>query len=539
MTKSLAAFLIISFSYLLPILASELDQNLGPYQGEVIGKLTIVRKNVFDDEMPANPPFYYRWGNSLHIVTRDRVVRRELLFAVGDTLDLQRVLETERNLRAAGFIGEIEIVAVPDSSGALELVVTTTDLWTTKAEIFLGVAGGNYSTGVAFTEANLLGLGKYIQLLGQAGNDQDGYAIYYADSRLFGSRFGVNFLHSNFTYSRGLSFGLSRPQYSLSVPFGISFGYSHFHDKPRLFSGGDEIFRYRQDEQIVTADGVYSIGQNRRLNLSAGFDFDDTKYSAEWLNHPLDGIIPQDETYSFPSFGIGAATIRYDIDRFLDAAGSPEDLTLGASFKSEFGRSDESFGADYIGNYQAASAHFLARPYRGVFIGGADKVTWWKRESRTELIRHRSEFAVYYKPAETHLLTIHSLTDFAWRQKSVYQVVLGGGNGLRGYSFHEFAGNRLAMGNIEYRFYTPITILTVRLGAAVFFDIGHVWARSQKIELGDLNSGVGFGLRFGLTKASTSRVITLDFAKALSRDEFFIGFGTASIFNLKNFGLSE
>ena len=100
----------------------------------------------------------------------------------------------------------------------------------------------------------------------------------------------------------------------------------------------------------------------------------------------------------------------------------------------------------------------------------------------------------YIKTGETNVLSARILTDFGWRQKTTYQVILGGANGLRGYPVYRFAGNRLAIGNLEYRFYLPLEILTVRIGGAAFFDIGTVWRRNEKIDPGDLRSDIGLGL---------------------------------------------
>jgi hypothetical protein len=535
-------FTLPIFSILLAFTSTALSSpydGLTPFQGRVIDKISVIRKNVFDDQMTGDPPFYYRWGNALHIVTKENVIRRELLFDIGDLLDLQKIIETERNLRGAGFIGEIEISAVPDSNNGIELLITTTDLWTTKPEIYADAAGGNYTSGLSITEANMLGHGKYIEILGQIGNDQDGYAAYYIDNRLFGTRLSLDFSHVNFTYSRGFSVALRRPQYSLTVPFGARLSFANLYERPRLFSNGEEIFRYRKDTQIIGASAVYTIGRNRRLNIMGGYDLQKTNYATDHASDPHNDIIPSDETISYPSIGAGLARIKYDVVRFVDAGGNPEDLSMGVSLKYLFGRSDEAFGADYIANYQTASAKLLLRPYDWLFIGGSDDIIWWERSGRAERIRHRNELAVYCKPAAMHLLTIHALTDFAWRQKPTYQAVLGGGNGLRGYSYFEFAGDKLALGNIEYRLYTPLTLFTVRIGAAAFFDIGNVWERNQNIDLGEMQSGAGVGLRFGLTKSSTARVVSLDIARALSKNEFFIGFGTASAFNLKNFNIND
>jgi hypothetical protein len=534
---------ILFFSSLLasvgPLLASPHDDDLKPYIGKIISKIDIVRKNVFDDQMLSDPHFYFRWGNSLHIVTRESVIRRELLFDIGDTLDPQLIIETERNMRGAGFIGEVEIAALPDGADAVELTITTTDLWTTKPEIYLDLAGGNYTTGLAFTEGNLLGLGKYVQFLAQAGNDQDGYATFYIDNRLLGTRVAFDFTISDFTYSRGFSFNFTRPQYSLTIPYGLSLGVSNFRTKPRLFYQGDEYFRHRQNMTLGAFEGVYSLGYDRRLNLFAEYDYEKYDFSIELPGHSLNDIIPADETISYPSLGSSLSMIRYDVERFLDASGTPEDLTLGGSLKFKFGRSDDIFGADYTGNFHSVFLRFLARPAKNLFIGARDGISWWRNERRNERIRHKNEFALYYKPFEMHLLAIHGLTDFAWRQRSTYQVVLGGGSGLRGYSYYEFAGDKLAVGTIEYRFYSPITILTVRLGAAAFLDIGNVWRRNQRVDPGDFSSGAGVGLRFGLTKSSTSRVISLDFSRALSKDDYFIGFGTTTSFNLRNFSQDD
>jgi hypothetical protein len=519
--------------------ADGLKHKLAAYQGRPIHKISIVRKNVFDDEMLSNPPFYFRWANSLHIVTRENVVRREILFDIGDTLDIQRVFETERNLRAGGFIGEIDIVATPDSNNGIELTIMTTDLWTTKAEAYLDVAGGNYTTGLSVTEGNILGYGKYMQAVAQVGNDQDGFAAYYIDNRLFGSRFAFSYSYSDFTYSKGFTISLARPQYSLTVPYGLRAGFSNLHAWPRLFYEGQEIFRFHQDRKTFAVEGIFTRGHNRRLNFYSGYTADKFDYSVDDPLHPLNSIIPDDEVLSYPTIGAGVSTIKYDVDRFLDASGTPEDLALGASLKFTFGRSDKPFGADYIGNYYSAAARFLVHPLSRLYLAANDKVMWWYADHRAERINHRTELALYYKPAPMHTLVARGLTDFGWRQKATYQQVLGGGNGLRGYSYFEFSGDKLALGNIEYRFYTPVTILTVRLGAAAFFDFGNVWWRNEPVDVGELKTSAGAGLRFGLTKSSTSRVISLDFARALSQDDFFIGFGTSLGFSLSAFGINE
>jgi outer membrane protein assembly factor BamA len=516
--------------------------NLQPYAGKEIKSIQVVRKNIFDDLIASNnhAPFYYRWANSVHIMTREYVIRKELLFKVGDKLDLEKVLESERNLRLGGYIAEVNVTANPDGTDGIDLIVETADLWTTKISVYADVAGGKYETGVDLTEQNLLGWGKMIDILGQVGNDENGYHLLYYDNRLAGSRLALGLTIYDFTFENGLAITLGRPQYSLSVPFSFASSFSHFRSRPRLFSGGKEYFRYKDNREQFGFEGQYSFGRSKRLGIIAGANYEKNDYSPYDQSSPYNNLIPPSETIAFPLVGLSGAIIQYDVERYLDAAGTAEDLTLGAALRLTIGRSSKAFGATYEGYRPMFLAQFLAKPSQRIFVGGIENLIWWRHNGRDERIRHISEAALYYQPFETHVLVVHAITDFAWRQNSNYQVFLGGGNGLRGHSFFALAGTKSALANLEYRFYSPIEILTVRLGAAAFFDIGNVWQNDQHIHLKNLKSDYGLGLRLGLTRSSSSRVIDLDVARSFSHHGIFVTFGSStSMFRLSNINTNE
>jgi hypothetical protein len=531
--------LIYKISILILILSSitnavsKLTRDLEPYSGKVIDRIEIIRKNVFDDQLTTKSLFFYRWANEIHFLTSENVIRRELLFKEGDSLNVEKVIETERNLRLGSFIGEININLVPDTLGGVEMIITTTDLWTTKASLYADLAGGKYNAGLSFVEENLLGMGKMIQLSGQIGNDQDGYQFIYFDRRVGGTRQALDLEYSNFTFMKGFLISLTRPQYSLSVPYAYSFVMSTYYTRPRLFNKGQEIFRYRQKQQLYSIEGLRTVGRFARAGLALGYVYHKYDFSQDRPDLPLDGIIPPNEIFSYPVIGLQGSVIQFGMERFLDGPGTPEDLTYGASLKVSYGQSLKALGANFIGNYNAVSAKFLTKPHGNLFVGGSDRVLWWNRDGRKERIEHRSEGAIYYKPATTQLIAVHALTDFAWRQRSTFQFFLGGGTGLRGHSYYELTGDKLALGNLEYRFYLPIEILTIRLGGTVFYDIGNVWKRGEPIKLSELKSDAGIGLRFGFTKSSTSRVISLDLGRSLSRQGVYVSFGTAYLFDIK------
>lgn len=514
-------------------------EELRPYSGKIIRNITITRRNVFDDKIGEKTRFYYRWGNSLHYLTREKIIRQELLFNAGDTLDIDRVVESQRNLRLKGFLGDVDIAAAPIGADSIDLYLTTTDLWTTKVEFYLDLAGGNYSTAVGATESNLLGSGKTIQFSAEKGNDQSGFFLYHFDHRLLGTRLALDLGYSDYTFNREFTINLGRPQYSLSVPYGFQLKILTARSRPRLFYRGEEYFRYRQDKNIFGAAGVYTLGRNTRLSIITAYDYDGENFSEDIPNSPLNYAIPPDEIMSYPSLGIRVATIEYGVEKYLDSAGNDEDMAYGTAFKYRFGKSIHDLGADYIGYFQYAAGQFLVKPRSWLYIGGLDEVTWWGHYGRSERIRHISRAAIYIKPAVSHTLALSAMTDFAWRQRNAYQVYLGGGNGLRGYSFYEFSGSKLAVSNVEYKFYTPFEIMTVKLGAAVFCDLGNVWRQSEDIDLGELKSDIGIGLRLGLTKSSTARVLSIDFARSLSDSGYYISMSSAATFNLNFANIGE
>lgn len=510
------------------------EQNLKPYEGKIIRNINIIIKNVFENG-EEDLPFYFRWANRVHIKTRQSVIEGELLFKVGDPLDIEKVIESARNIRLRKFIGEVEIVAAPDSDGGVDLTVTTYDNWTTKVSITLESGGGSYLYGASLAEDNLFGYGRIVQLSASASEDNNGYNMFFNDDRMGRTRWAGSFLYSDYTLNNLISISVNRPQYSLDVPYSVGAGYVRSDGIRRLYSGGIEFFRYNRLINSLEFKSKYSFGREKKLDFYAYYNFEDYDYSEYYTGFSLNDIlIPEDERSSYPSLGLGGSMIKYDFERFLDEPGTPEDLALGISGQATIGRAVPEFGSNYTGTRNAISGSFLFRPIGPIFINGTDQVRWWHRGGHSVKIRHLSEFLIYYKPSRTSVLAARALANFAWREEPGYQILLGGANGLRGYSSRELEGNRLALGNVEYRFYLPLTILTVRPGGVMFFDIGEVWREGEEVEFDDLKYNVGVGLRFGLTKSSTSRVLRFDVAKALTENEYYISFGTGMVFSLRS-----
>ena len=68
--------------------------------GAVVGNIVLEKRNIFDLSDPKENKWLYRWANRLHVVTRDQVIRNQILFEDGDAFSGRLLEETERIVRA-------------------------------------------------------------------------------------------------------------------------------------------------------------------------------------------------------------------------------------------------------------------------------------------------------------------------------------------------------------------------------------------------------------------------------------------------------
>ena len=110
---------------------------LEPYTGKTIGDITIEREQIFE----PGGNWLERTANKTHMLTRDRVIRRDLLFSPGDTLNPQLIVRNKQLIRSRGYIADIDVTVLPDSldSTRVNLHITTRDSWT------ISVDGGIHS----------------------------------------------------------------------------------------------------------------------------------------------------------------------------------------------------------------------------------------------------------------------------------------------------------------------------------------------------------------------------------------------------------
>ena len=149
----------------------------------------------------------------LHTVSREHVIRRQLLFAAGDTVDTLRVGETMRRLRAQRLFSDVVILATRcDAQDGVALVLRTRDTWTLRPTARLRSAS-QLSIGVE--DRNFLGTGRTVAVTREMTLRGNGAAVTLVDPFVLGSDVAANVRVANLAGAHSLRLGLRRHEYSV------------------------------------------------------------------------------------------------------------------------------------------------------------------------------------------------------------------------------------------------------------------------------------------------------------------------------------
>lgn len=155
--------------------------------GLTIGSITIERKPIFD----AKSRGLRRYANAVHVQTRECTIRRDLLFDVGDEVDMDLIVNNEQLLRSRAYTADANIVLRRNEldSTLVDVVVVTEDRWTIS---FDGQWRGDQQAKVEMYDANVAGLGDRLSvqtLFKRTFDEYGGNVFTYTTDNILGSFF--------------------------------------------------------------------------------------------------------------------------------------------------------------------------------------------------------------------------------------------------------------------------------------------------------------------------------------------------------------
>ncbi|HAF29132.1 MAG TPA: hypothetical protein DCG75_08810 [Bacteroidales bacterium] len=171
------------------------------YAGKIIRNIEIVKLDVFGPTFKDTVAVSKRWtdkvGNKTHIKTREFIIRNNLFFSTGDSIDPVLLVDNERLLRELNYLKDasIQIAEVPGNPDLVDILVVTKDVYSAGFYVDLY----NLESGVIeLYENNLAGLGHKLNgslYLNTAESPPTGFEINYNIDNIGGS-----FLKSRIQY---------------------------------------------------------------------------------------------------------------------------------------------------------------------------------------------------------------------------------------------------------------------------------------------------------------------------------------------------
>jgi hypothetical protein len=149
----------------------------------------------------------------LHPVSREGTIRRQLLFAPGDTVDTLLVGETMRRLRRQRLYSDAVLLAERcTGSEAVGLVLRTRDSWTLRPTARLRSTS---SLTLGMEEKNLFGTGRTIAVTSELSKWGTGAGVTLVDPWLFGSDAEGSVRVARLGGAHTLRLGLRKHEYSV------------------------------------------------------------------------------------------------------------------------------------------------------------------------------------------------------------------------------------------------------------------------------------------------------------------------------------
>lgn len=490
--------------------------------GAVIGEVTVRAEDIFDPEKPGEDNLLFRAANRLHLETRERVVRRQLLFRSGDRYASRLLAESERNLRANGYLYDASVRPVRYDGERVDVEVRTRDVWTLNVGLGFGRNGGSNSTRFGLQDKNFLGSGKDLSLKRTSNVDRSEMNYGFTDPALFGTRGRLSALYSDNSDGTEAALRLERPFYSLATRWALGVTARSGDRVASLWERGTVASSLRHESDSVSLYAGRSSGlvNGRTRRLLYGFNYERDRLRPDLPSGAPLGPIVEERVLSYPWIGFERIDDGYITTRDLDKIRRTEDLNLGRVVRGHLGLSAPAFGGDRTRVIYDASFTQGLNPGLGqmLFVDASLAGRWTEGAAENLLLSAGGRY--YLRSGEHRVLYLSLRGDVANDLDSETQLVAGAEEGLRGYPLRFTTGDRRVLLTAEQRFYSSRHLLNlVHMGAAVFFDAGRAWQEGDgAARRSSLLKDVGIGLRFSSSRSAKGGMLKIDLAFPLDRE---------------------
>ena len=485
--------------------------DLAALEGRPIRSVHIAARNIFDPLPEGRLRGAYRLANLLHVRTRESTVRELLLLEAGDRWTAEHAAEAVRRLRELDFL-------VPErfdarlANDSVDVTVHTIDTWTTSPQFDVQSSGGTQFSTFAFSEGNVLGLGKSLAVSYHQEPAGVTRSIEWNDPALFGSRAQFDFMTSKGSSGSANHLDGGFPFYAPSTPNAAFADWRSANGIGRLYDRGVEVVDF--DLHQMETDVMW--GHGRRSDGTV------TRWIASF--HARDRHLGPSRTIATGSAAFAGDAEDLKLRRvalegqwwrphFIERVGvnrmtRVEDFDLGLRLALKLGVAPRAFGSTANEGYLRAAMD-AGIPEEHCFGQlHASFETRYRRSVREEVERIEARWVAPL--TARHTLVLAGLEAAGFEVGREFQLTAGGLTGLRAFPIHALSGRELWRLNAEDRLMGPEFWELMSIGAAAFYDAAHMTGAGA--EGTGWYHDAGLGLRLGFSRSALNQVLRFDVA---------------------------
>ena len=467
------------------------------YSGKKIKSIEIIRMDVFGTSITnpaqANTSKSNNLLNKTHFNTLERIIRKNILFAEGDTLSPLTLSDNERILRELPFIDDARIMVVPVSENEVNIVVLTKDVYS------LGVQynyGGINKGVMSVFEKNILGTGHEFGVkipFDSHKPDSPGIGLYYTVNNLMKS-----FININVDYLTGLG----TTTYEINIS-------RNFVSATTKYAGGVLL---RQMYTTTNLDTMavpaplkyllqdYWIGRSFLINresvsriIIAGRYLDNNVFKRP--------DIQPNTYYSLQRYKLYLASVALSVQKFYKANliygyGRTEDIPYGGLLRFTAGREFNEFKVrTYLGTDVSAGKSF---PELGYFYGSLALASFFNGKDREQGIfyarmNYFSNLLPLGKFRSRNFITIDYSRGIG-RYRDEHLIFIEN-NGFSGFKNDSIYGTQRFTASLESVLFSPSNYHGFKFAFFGFSDIGFLYNSNEVLGRGVTLLSLGLGLR--------------------------------------------
>lgn len=487
-------------------------------EGKNIRNIQFNSLSIFDKDNPKENNALYMALNKLHINTRPKVVRAQLLFSEGEPVNVKQIQESERILRKRDYLTNAYIIPVTVCANDVDVMVVTQDAWALEPQFSVSKESEGTESGFAIADGNILGTGNSLTIGYEETNERSLISYDFSNPHIFNSQIATKLYYADTSDGRDTIVDISHPFYSLETPWAAGFYTQDVSQVEPIRHMDEKINEFRHQSMNNEVFGGIATDVNSAFTQRWLFGISNEEDNFYATDKTVQGI-PEARKAVYPWVEYQFLENRYGVFKNVNQIQRAEDIALGQNIIFRLGYAGtELDNPDEVIRYIGSYTNTIDVDKQHIF---ESSVTLdGRHHSKLEGIDStvmEIDLAYNYFQDEKRRWYASVSYDVGQDLAQYEELTVGDITGLRGYPSDYQRGDKRYVFTIERRYFSDIHIFNLlRVGAVVFFDMGKAWGLEHQYGPSPVLSDVGFGLRLSSSKVRIGNVVHVDIAAPTS-----------------------